>query len=121
MGEKLSMWDALSIIAQRTSFQTEEEGRAVLAAIEHHRDDDEQADTTELVDQHEEETREQRRERLRAELAELDDDDQADAPEAKSDKPVPEAKFNIGRERNATDAPRKATPAAKRTTASKTR
>ncbi len=37
---ELSLWDALRVIAERTSFRTEEEGRDVLACIDKHADED---------------------------------------------------------------------------------
>src|SRR5690349_1700749 len=116
---ELDIWQALRLIAERTSFQTEEQQTAVLATIDKHAADDEgEVPTAEdVAEEHAAETRDERRERLRAELAELEDDE----PEAKSNasatpepshsagvKAAPEAKFSLGRETGkVTSAPAK--------------
>src|SRR5262245_1836967 len=83
---KLSLGQALRIVAERTSFQTEEQGAAVLAAIDElvAEEGDEVVSAEELVDDAPVDERDARIAELERQLAERDQAKEADkAPDAR--------------------------------------
>lgn len=115
---ELDIWQALRLIAERTSFQTEEQSNAVLAVIDRHAADEqgEVPTAADLVEEQSVDERDARIAELERQLAERDqakaaDKDAADLDHGGVKATVPEAKFDIGRE----SAPVKSTPAKKTT------
>jgi len=107
---KLSLGQALRIVAERTSFQTEEQGAAVLAAIDElvAEEGDEVVSAEELVDDAPVDERDARIAELERQLAERDQAKEADkTPDASP------ASFDLNRE----PTPAKSAPAKKTTAA----
>lgn len=119
--DKLNIWQALRIIAERTPFQTEEQGRAVLAAIDEHAADDEGEVPTaaSLVEDEPEDERDVKLRELESELARLRGSRSADpSPAEPASTERREATFNPDRETPESglrDAKQSSTPAKKTT------